>query len=94
MRVRVRVRVNVRTSIRDSRKLEKLVDQSVNQADAILAEYKKNVEGGHPGRMPAQLAKAFLNGVFTATVTHLNDEKQRDAQTPPLKTLVGRRKYP
>ncbi len=30
----------------DSRKLEKLVDQSVNQADAILAEYAKNLEGG------------------------------------------------
>ena len=67
----------------DSRKLEKLIDQSVNQADAILKEY-----AGHPDRMPAQLAKAFLNGVFTATATHLNDEKQRDAQTPPLKTLV------
>ncbi len=55
-------------------------NQSVNQADAILAEYAKNVEGGHPDRMPAQLAKAFLNGVFTATATHLIDEKQRDAQ--------------
>ncbi len=44
--------------------------------------------------MPAQLAKAFLNGVFTATVTHLNDEKQRDAQAPPLKTLVDDKNTP
>jgi hypothetical protein len=78
----------------DSCKLEKLVDQTFNQADAILAEYKKSVEGGHPDRMPAQLAKAFLNGIFTATVTHLNDEKQRDAQEPPLKTLVGDKNTP
>jgi hypothetical protein len=29
----------------DLRKLERLIDQNVNQADAILAEYAKNLEG-------------------------------------------------
>ncbi len=52
--------------------------QSVNQADAILAEYAKYAEGGHANRMPAQLAKAFLNGVLTGTVAHLNDKEHRD----------------
>ncbi len=73
----------------DSQKLEKLIDQSVNRADAILTEYAKYVEGGHANRMPAQLAKAFLNGVFTGTVAHLNEKEKRDAQIPPLKNLLG-----
>jgi hypothetical protein len=71
-----------------SHKLEKLVDQSVNQADTILEEYAKYVKDGHADRMPAQLAKAFLNGVFTGTVAHLNDKEKRDSQIPPLKNLV------
>ncbi len=76
----------------DSHKLAKLIDQSVvNQADAILAEYDKYVEDGHANanRMPAQLAKAFLNGVFTGTAAHLNDKEQRDSQIPPLTNLVN-----
>ncbi len=78
----------------DSHKLEKLIDQSVNQADAILEEYAKYVEGGHANRMPAQLAKAFLNGVFTGTVAHLNDKEQRDLQIPPLTDLVNNDETP
>jgi hypothetical protein len=78
----------------DSHKLEKLIDQSVNQADAILGEYAKYAEGGHANRMPAQLAKAFLNGVFTGTVTHLNDKEQRDLQIPPLIDLVNNKQTP
>jgi hypothetical protein len=66
----------------NSHKLVKLIDQSINQADAIIQEYAKYTESGHPKRMPAQLAKAFLNGVFTAAVTHLNDRDQRYSQIP------------
>jgi hypothetical protein len=70
----------------DSCKLKKMLDQSVNQADAILREYAEYAEGG---RMPAQLAKAFLNGVFSGTVAHLNEKKQRSLQIPPLRNLVN-----
>ena len=73
----------------NSHKLVKLIDQSVNQADAIIQEYAEYAESGHPKRMPAQLAKAFLNGVFTAAITHLNDKEQRDSQIPPLENLLG-----
>ena len=67
----------------DSHKLEKLIDQSVNQADAIIDEYKRT------GKMPAQLAKAFLNGVFSGTVAHQNEVKLRELQIPPLRNLVN-----
>jgi hypothetical protein len=78
----------------NSHKLVKLIDQSVNQADAIIQEYAEYAESGHPKRMPVQLAKAFLNGVFTATVTHLNDKEQRDSQIPPLENLLGNDETP
>ncbi len=64
----------------DSHKLEKMLDQSVNQADTVLAEY---VKSGDANRMPAQLAKAFLGGVFSDTVAHLNETELRELHIPP-----------
>ena len=78
----------------DSHKLEKLVDQSVNQADTILKEYAKYAKDGHANRMPAQLAKAFLNGVFSGTVAHLNENEQRTLQIPPLTNLLNNDETP
>ncbi len=72
----------------DSCKLKKMLDQSVNQADAILREYAEYAKGDNANRMPAQLAKAFLNGVFTGTVAHLNEKKQRALQIPSLSKLL------
>ncbi len=66
----------------DVHKLEKLIDQSVNQANSILRDYDST------GKIPAQLAKAFLNGIFAGTVAHLNEKKQRDLQLPPLQQLL------
>ena len=67
----------------DVHKLEKLIDQSVNQANSILKDYDST------GKMPAQLAKAFLNGIFAGTVAHLNEKKQRTLQLPPLQQLLN-----
>ena len=78
----------------DSKKLEKLVDQSVNQADTILKEYADYVKGGNKKRMPAQLAKAFLNGVFSGTVAHLNERDQRALQILPLTNLLDNKETP
>ncbi len=75
----------------DSHKLEKMLDQSVNQADTVLAEYAK---GGDANRMPAQLAKAFLSGVFSGTVAHLNEKELRALHIPPLETLVNSAETP
>ena len=66
----------------DSHKLKKLIDQSVNQADSIIAEYERTKT------MPALLAKAFINGVFSGTVTHTNERDQRAVQIQPLQQLV------
>jgi hypothetical protein len=73
----------------DSHKLEKLIGPSVNQADAILEEYANYAKIGHANRIPAQLAKAFLNGVFTGTAAHLNDKEQRESQVSSLTNLLG-----
>jgi len=78
----------------DSKKLGKLLDQSVNQASALIAEYdhsrivKPNGEVT-PGKIPAALAKSFLGGIFSGTVTHTNERDQRSVQTEPLQQLVG-----
>ena len=66
----------------DSKKLEKLLDQSVNQAAALIAEYERT------GVLPAALAKAFLSGINSGTVAHLNERDQRTLQIPPLQALV------
>ncbi len=66
----------------DSHKLKKMLDLNVNQADAILDEYDRT------GKMPAQMVKAFLNGVFSGTVAHTNEITQRDSQIPPLQKLL------
>ena len=66
----------------DSHKLKKLIDQSVNQADSIIGEYDRTK------RLPTQLAKAFINGVFSGTVIHTNERDQRALQIPPLQQLV------
>jgi hypothetical protein len=78
----------------DSHKLQKLIDQSVNQAGAILGEYAKYAGGGHADRTPAQLAKAFLNGVFSDTVANLNEKKQCAIQIPSLTNLLGNDETP
>ena len=69
----------------DSHKLKKMLGLNVNQADAIIDEYDRT------GKMPAQLVKAFLNGVFSGTVAHTNEIAQRASQIPPLQTLVKKR---
>jgi hypothetical protein len=69
----------------DSHKLKKMLDLNVNQADAILDEYRLT------GKMPAQLVKAFLNGVFSGTVAHSNEIAQRATQIPPLQKLLDNR---
>ena len=66
----------------DAPKLKKLLDLNVNQADAILIEYERTK------KMPAQLVKAFLNGVFSGTVAHSNEFAQRASQIPPLQALL------
>jgi hypothetical protein len=66
----------------DSKKLEKLIDQSVNQAGAMIAEYDRTQ------KMPVQLAKAFLGGVFSGSVVHTNERDQRDLQIGPLLKIV------
>ena len=71
----------------DAHKLEKLIDQSVNQADSIIKNYDKT------NKIPAQLAKAFLNGIFAGTVAHLNETKQRKLQLPPLQQLLANEGY-
>ncbi len=71
-----------------------MVDQSVNQADAILGEYARYAKRGSANRMPAQLAKALLNGVFSGTVAHLNETEHRALQIPPLGNLVNNEQTP
>ena len=71
----------------DAHKLEKLIDQSVNQADSIIKYYDDT------NKIPAQLAKAFLNGIFAGTVAHLNETKQRKLQLPPLQQLLDNAGY-
>jgi hypothetical protein len=66
----------------DAPKLKKLLDLNLNQADAILIEYERTK------KMPAQLVKAFLNGVFSGTVAHSNEFAQRASQIPPLQALL------
>jgi hypothetical protein len=66
-------------------KLQKMLDLNVNQADAIIDESDRT------GKMPAQLVKAFLNGVFSGTVAHTNEIAQWASQIPPLQTLVKKR---
>ena len=66
----------------DSKKLEKLLDQSVNQAAALIAEYERT------GVLPAALAKAFLSGINSGTVAHTIERNQRAQQIPPLQALV------
>jgi hypothetical protein len=66
----------------DSKKLAKLLDQSVNQAGAMIAEYDRTK------KMPPQLAKAFLGGVFSGSVVHTNERDQRDLQIGPLQKIV------
>ena len=78
----------------DSHKLEKLLDQSVNQADTVLAQYDEYAKGGDAERMPAQLAKAFLSGVFSGTVAHLNETELRALHIPPLEILVNNPETP
>jgi hypothetical protein len=69
----------------DCHKLKKMLDLNVNQADAIIDEYDRT------GKMPAQLVKAFLNGVFSGTVAHTNEIAQRASQIPPLQKLLDNR---
>jgi hypothetical protein len=60
----------------DLHKLEMLKAQSVNQADVSLGNTRNALKAAMPNRMPTQLAKAFLNGVFSGTIAHLT-ERQR-----------------
>ena len=60
-----------------------MLNQSVNQADTVLAEYKEYARSGDAKRMPAQLAKAFLSGIFSGTVAHLNETELRELHIPP-----------
>ena len=71
----------------DSKKLTKLLDQSVNQAAALISEYERT------GTLPAALAKAFLSGINSGTVAHLNERDQRTLQIPPLQALVDNAGY-
>ena len=66
----------------DSRKLKKLLDLSVTQADALIADYKNTKT------IPALLAKSFLNGGFSGIVAHMNERDQRALQIEPLQKLV------
>jgi hypothetical protein len=54
----------------------------VNQAAALIAEHERT------GTLPAALAKAFLSGINSGTVAHLNERDQRTLQIPPLQALV------
>jgi hypothetical protein len=54
----------------------------VNQAAALIAEYERTKI------LPAALAKAFLSGINSGTVAHLNERDQRTLQIPPLQALV------
>jgi hypothetical protein len=69
----------------DSNKLAKLLDQSANQAAALIAEYERT------GTLPAALAKAFLGGINSGTVAHTNERDQRALQIPALQALVQNR---
>ncbi len=60
-----------------SHELEKMISNSLNQADVNTAAY------GHKAkRIPAQLAHTFLNGAFFGTFAHLNEGNQRALQQP------------
>jgi hypothetical protein len=64
-----------------SHKLEKLIDLSVNQVDVILDNYESTKA------MPAQLAKAFLNGAFSGIIANKNELKQLALQIGSLQEV-------
>jgi hypothetical protein len=70
----------------DPKKLEKPLDQSANQAAALIAECERT------GVLPAALAKAFLSDIINSgAVAHAIERNQRTLQIPPLQAPVDNR---
>jgi len=77
----------LRTHVVGYKKLKKLLDGSVNQASALIEEYESTKT------IPAALAKAFLNGIFSGTAALTKEQDQRKLQIPPLLKMLNNKGY-